>query len=116
VDRRELAVTEPVEEKGQSPKSTPEHVAVGTPAVQGLADHSALILTTVMELQRSVGGLIHAVETLTGRADEQGKKLESISHRITAAVAVIVVIGAIMGWIVDKSWDVFGELLKQHIH
>jgi hypothetical protein len=105
-----------VEEQKQPPKSTPEHLAVGTPAVQGLGDYSALILTTVMELQRSVGGLIHAVETLTGRADEQGKKLESISHRITAAMAVIVVIGAIMGWILDKSWDLVADLLKHHIH
>ena len=105
-----------MEEQKQSPKSTPERLAVGTPGVPGLGEHSGLILQTVMELQRSVGGLIQGVETLTTRVEEQGKKLETISHRMYAAAAIIVLTLGAMGWVIDKAWSLIFDLVKAHIH
>lgn len=105
-----------MEEQKQPPKSTPERLAVGRPGVPGLGDHAGLILTTVMELQRSVGGLINAVETLTTRVDESSKKLDTISHRVYAAGAIIVIVLGAMGWVIDKAWGVVFDLLKAHVH
>lgn len=102
-----------VEEQKQPPKSTPERLAVGTPGVPGLGEHAGLILTTVMELQHSVGRLQQAVETLTTHVDDQGKKLNSISHQIYAAWAVLVVIVALSGFLLDKFWNVIVKIVDK---
>lgn len=69
-----------------------------------------------MELQRSVGGLIQAVETMTARIDEQGKKLDSMSHRMYAAGVVILLVLGGLGWALNKIWDIAFEILKHHTH
>jgi hypothetical protein len=49
-----------------------------------------------MEMQKTVGQLTQAVNTLTDQQKEQAKKLDAISHKIYAAIAVLVAIGAIL--------------------
>ena len=93
-------------QKDQESKGTPERFPVTSPGVPGTGEHSGLILTTVMELQRSVGGLIQAVETMTARIDEQGKKLDSMSHRMYAAGVVILLVLGGLGWALNKIWDI----------
>jgi hypothetical protein len=63
-------------EKDRQSRGTPENYPITSPGIPGTGEHTGLILTTVMELQRTVGGLINAVESLTSRSDEQGKKLD----------------------------------------
>jgi len=43
-----------------------------------------------------MGQLTEAVNGLKGKQEEQGKKLDSISHKVYAAVAIILVFGAII--------------------
>lgn len=92
-------------DKDRQSKGTPENYPVTSPGVPGTGEHAGLILTTVMELQRTVGGLVNAVESLTSRADEQGKKVDKISQQIYAAIAVVTVIGGVALFILNKIWD-----------
>jgi len=43
-----------------------------------------------------MGQLTEAVNGLKSKQDEQGKKLDSISHKVYAAVAVLVIIGGVI--------------------
>jgi uncharacterized membrane protein affecting hemolysin expression len=49
-----------------------------------------------MELQKTVGQLTQAVNTMTDQQKEQGKKLDRISHQMYAALVVILLFGAIL--------------------
>src|SRR5260370_12767119 len=100
-------------EKDRQTRGTPENFPVTSPGVPGTGEHTGLILTRVMELQRTIGALNNAVESLTLRADEQGKNLSKISHQVYAAIAVITVAGLVLSglggvsiFILNKIWDV----------
>lgn len=58
-----------------------------------------------MELQKSTGQLSQAVVTLTEQSKEQGKKLDSISHRMYAAAAVLTAVGGIAYFLLDRLFD-----------
>jgi hypothetical protein len=62
-----------------------------------------------MELQKSTGQLTQAVQTLAEQSKDHGKKLDSISHRVYAAGAVLTVIGAILYFFLDRM---FAQLLS----
>ena len=53
-------------------------------------------LEIVMAMQHSIGQLTEAVNGLKTKQDEQGRKLDSISHKVYAAVAIVLVLGAIL--------------------
>ena len=57
-----------------------------------------------MELQKSTGQLTQAVHTLTEQTREHGNKIDSISHRITAATAGLAVAGTILYFFLDRMW------------
>ena len=65
-------------------KSTPDQYPVATPPGLQAADHS-WVLQTVMELQKSVGGLTQAVATLTEQVRDQGAKLDAVRQEVTEA-------------------------------
>ena len=58
-----------------------------------------------MELGKSTGQLTEAVNTLTDQNKEQGKKIDSMSHRMYAAAAVLTVIGGILYFFLDRMWS-----------
>jgi hypothetical protein len=57
-----------------------------------------------MELQKSSGQLTQAVQTLTEQSKTQNTKLDSISHRMYGAAAVLTVVGAILYFFLDRMW------------
>lgn len=59
-------------------------------------DYSLATLQTVMEMQRAIGGLTQAVTTLTDQQKEQAKKLDGISHKIYAAIVLLLAIGGML--------------------
>ena len=87
-----------------SKEASPEPFPVPPPPGFTADDHS-WVLQTIMELGKSNGQLIQAVNTLTDQSKEQSKKLDSISHRVYAAGVVLVVIGGILYFILDRMWD-----------
>jgi len=55
-----------------------------------MTDYS-FTLQAVMELQKTIGGLTEAVNTLKTQSEKQGTKLESISQRVYAATVVVMI-------------------------
>ncbi len=53
-------------------------------------------LQTVFELQKTVGQLTQAVSTLTEQQRGFSAKLDRISHQMYAAIAILLLIGAIL--------------------
>jgi hypothetical protein len=56
------------------------------------------ILQCVFEIQKTVGQLTQAVNTLTDQQKSVSEKLDKISHKIYAAIVVILLAGAILGF------------------
>lgn len=85
-------------------------------------------LQTIMELQKSVGGLQVSVATLTksienqiaalDRTNDQVKaecheinnKISGITHKIYAAGVVLGIAVIFGGWVVNKSWDLIATI------
>ena len=98
--------------KHSSVSEAPEHYPV-TPPPGFRADDHSWVLQTIMELQKSTGQLSQAVNTLTEQSKEQGKKLDSISHRVYAAAAVVTTIGGILYFFLNRMWDQVASALER---
>jgi hypothetical protein len=64
-----------------------------------------------MSMQNNLGKLTEAVDGLKSRQTEQATKLDGISHKIYAAIALIVVFGAILSFFAKSINDVITERL-----
>lgn len=62
-------------------------------------------------MQNSMGQLTEAVNGLKNKQEEQGKKLESISHKVYAAVAIVLVFGAILTFFAKSINDAISTRL-----
>jgi hypothetical protein len=71
-------------------------------------------LQAVMHLQEAVGQLREAVGTLKEQSKQHGEKLDKISHTIYAASAVLVVLGSIVGFLLNKGIDLLIQLKPAH--
>src|ERR1039458_253719 len=76
-------------------QSTPEVLPSTNPISYPSTEHN-WTLQTVFELQKSVGQLTQAVSTLTDQQKEFSAKLDRISHQMYAAIAILLLIGAIL--------------------
>lgn len=103
-------------------KSTPDRFPVATPPGLQAADHS-WVLQTVMELQKSVGGLTQAVATLTEQVRDQGDKLDAVRREVaeartfmkTAAKTATVLLGgvvALIAWLASRLPTVVTAFLE----
>ena len=103
-------------------KSTPDRFPVATPPGLQAADHS-WVLQTVMELQKSVGGLTQAVATLTEQVRDQGDKLDAVRREVaeartfmkTAAKTAAVLLGgvvALIAWLASRLPPVVTAILE----
>ena len=60
------------------------------------------MLQSIGEMRESIGALKQAVDTLTVQSKEQAKKLDTLSHRMYAAGAVLAVLTAVLAWIMNN--------------
>ena len=87
-------------------KSTPDQFPVATPPGLQAADHS-WVLQTVLELQKSVGGLTQAVATLTEQVRDQGAKLDAVRQEVTTARTFMKTAAWLLGGVVGLiAWFV----------
>ena len=77
-------------------------------------DYGQFAFQTAMELQKAVGQLQEAVGTLKEQGKQHSEKLDKISLRIYAASAVIVVLGTIIGFLLNKGVDLLIQLTNHH--
>jgi hypothetical protein len=77
---------------------------------------SAWLMESIMQMQQTIGELKATVSHLTTASDKQSAKLDSISHRMYAAGAVLTVVLALGGFFLSKIWDGVFALLKASAH
>ena len=97
----------PAKPPAQDPQThfgTPDAYPVNPPPGLRAADYN-WILQVIMELQSTTGQLKQAVTTLADNTKDHGKKLDSISHRMYAATAVLTVVGGILYFFLDRMWS-----------
>ncbi len=61
-----------------------------------------------MEMQKNVGGLTEAVKGLQADGKETRNKLDSLSHKMYAATAIIIVLGGLASF----SHDILGLFIS----
>jgi hypothetical protein len=93
-------------------KSASESEAAGTPrAPEGTPlqythpDQHSFMLQSIMEMRESLGGLKQAVHDLSEQSRANNKKVQSLSHQIYAAGAVVAAIGILLGFLAPHFWD-----------
>jgi hypothetical protein len=96
---------------GSQRQSTPGALPSTNPISYPSTEHN-WTLQTVFELQKTVGQLTQAVSTLTGQQGEFSKKLDRISHQIYAAIAIIVLIGAVLTFFSKGINDIIVHTLE----
>jgi hypothetical protein len=79
------------------------------------ADHS-WSLQIMLDLKGSVGELKEAIRTLQKDSEKQGDKLNTVSHQIYAAGAVLVIVIAIASFLLDKLWGPLMKALEHSAH
>lgn len=89
---------------------TPRDFPTTTPTETVSREYS-FSLQAVMELQKAVGQLSERMDSVRKQIENQGEKLDSISHQIYAAWAVLVVLLTVGGFIIDKSWSLIMAVL-----
>ena len=60
------------------------------------------LLQAIMEIQKSIGGLQSKIGSIEDKIDAQGRKLNQISHIITASAAVLAVLVAVGSFFSDE--------------
>jgi hypothetical protein len=73
-------------------------------------EHS-FTLQAVMELQKAVGHLTARIDELVKKVENQSDKLNSISHQIYAAWAILILLGIVGGFLLNHLWDPMTRLL-----
>jgi uncharacterized membrane protein len=91
------------------PDVTPKRFAETTPPAYPGSDYN-FILQGVFDIQKSMGRMEQAVETLKDQQKEQGRKLDGISHKIYAAIVVLVLVGTIIGFFAKFTNDLLLRL------
>jgi hypothetical protein len=82
---------------GESFESGPPRMPSGNPPIHASsADYSLATMQVVMEMQKTLGGLTQAVNTLTDQHKDQAAKLNKIEKQIYAFIAIVFVLGAIL--------------------
>jgi hypothetical protein len=102
---------------GEQTESGPPRLPSANPPYPS-SDYS-FTLQAVMEMQKILGGLTQAVNTLTEQQKEHGAKLENIGkdvHGARVALKIIATIGiglaTILGWLLARAWDI---ILKHYV-
>lgn len=85
-----------------------------TPPPLSSGDYS--FLEIVMAMQHAMGQLTEAVNGLKSKQEEQGRKLEAISHKVYAAVAIVLVLGAILTFFAKSINDTITNRLLAPVY
>jgi hypothetical protein len=92
-------------------QSNPEALPSTTPFSYPGSEHS-WTLQTVFELQKTVGQLTQAVTTLTEQQKGFSIKLDRISHQMYAALAILLLLGGILGFFSKSINDIIVHSLE----
>jgi uncharacterized phage infection (PIP) family protein YhgE len=92
------------------------------PSSSPMIDHS-FTLQSIMEVQRSIGQLTEAInqlgrsiETLDTRTKSVEEQIAKVNTRLAIAAAILALLLAVGGYIVDKVWDSAWVLIAHQIN
>lgn len=105
----------PRDERERSRESTTPRFPDTNPPESPSKDYALPTLQAVIEMQRTLGELNQAVKTLTVQSNNQGEKIDKISHRVYAATAVVTVLTGIAYFFLNKIFDVVVNILNRPI-
>lgn len=88
------------------PETTPPNLPSG--------DYS-YVLEIVMNMQNTMGKLTEAVDNLKENQKEQRVKLETIGKQIYAAIAILVLIGGILGFFANSINNLLFRLIQTSV-
>ena len=98
----------------ETPRQLPQ---TNPPGSYPMADYS-FTLQAVMDLQKTVGQLTEAVNSLKNTIEKQDsrfnrieEKLSGVTHKLYAAGVVLAILLALGGFIVNKAWDLMVQRL-----
>ena len=103
------------EARDRNAETTPSRMAETTPPTP-TPDYSVHMMQSILEMQRTLGGLSHGLETLTDQVKDNDKKLDRIALVVYAASAIVAILGTIGGVVLRGAWDLIEPILKTHIH
>lgn len=86
----------------QQPNTTPNFESVG--------QHSFL-LQGMLELQRSFGGVEHAVKSLETKVTEQGNSLKTLEKVLWTGIGIVGVAGLLISFFVQHNYDRLAQLI-----
>lgn len=93
------------------PGAPPKHFPEVPPPYEQVVGTGYLV-EQMMQIQHSIGELKATVNQLKDASDKQSATLNTVSHRIYAAGAVIAVILTAGGFLLNKIWDSLVILIK----
>jgi hypothetical protein len=101
-------------------EGVPSSSASTTPSF-GNHDHS-FTLQAIMEMQKSIGALqassnnvSSSVDTLSKKLDKTDEKLSGVTHKIYGATAVLAILVALGGFVVNKAWDLMASQITSTV-
>jgi hypothetical protein len=101
------------EKSGRSPKQSTPILPSTTPiSLPGSGADYSFVLPTLMELQRSIGKLTQAVDTIGNELRDQRTKLDKIGKQVYAAIVVLVVVGGILSFFAKGINDIIVHRLE----
>jgi len=107
-------MAKPGSRTGEVPTNLPK-----TPPQEYVLPEHSFILQAIMEMQKAIGKLTQAVETLTEDSRKNGAKLDDISHKVYAAQVTIKIVGGILSIIGGvvlvffwKIWAIIAPLIE----
>jgi hypothetical protein len=68
-----------------------------------------------VDMKGTLGEVKEAIRTLQKTAEDQATKLDSISHQIYTAWAILIVLIGIGGFLLDKFWTVIVKIVDKGI-
>jgi hypothetical protein len=104
----------PREDKERSSREGPPPKGVETTSPMPQADYSIHTVQTVLEMQRTLGGVENAIKHLEGTTKDHGDKLDKVGKDVHAAKVVmsfvgglIVLVGGFLGWTINTLLQYF---------
>jgi hypothetical protein len=97
------------DQQGPGIETTPRYPET-TPPLSPSPDFT-WVLETVMSMHGSMGKLTEAVESLKTTQTEQGRKIDGISHRVYAAMVLLILIGGVVTFFAKSINDLITSKL-----
>ena len=97
--------------RNQGQDASPPNPDTSTPDRYPLQDHS-FTLQLIMELQRSSGQLLEAVNAVNQRLDKLESSMTGVKITMGVSAGILAIVIAVSGFFIDKAWDAISNHIE----